>query len=353
MKTINVYFCNSLERNFIKVPAQGDKPNPLSLATLLHALTVTDNNKSFSFCIDGAAICNVDPRDLVVIFTYHLDTQVKAIAKKIREIMFDGEPITLNLYGATRGGAAALLLCQKLKKIPNDRLNINVMCLDPLGGNLPCTVSVDTFFQTKMTLTNNVLDLEKCKNLSSLLFLFTPQFTDNLLIGEAAHHPVLPSHINAQVSTDMTPGISQTSDLTKSVTGFSVDSNKHVIAGNDATIVAFQRIVEFLQKAGTKFATQGYTLHKNLLGAFDRNKDYLDYLRKVYQDLSGNRDFIQNHSRPVFPNSEIDVCESKDYVNTYHQKLLGVDLLDESKNILSINDKIKPRKSGFSINNAN
>ena len=115
MKTLNIYINGTDETNFI------ENSGVTSLANVLHQLTVDDSRQdSSSICLAGCGVNNDDPRDLGIVFTFHLAKQIKQLENEIRNIVNNGqEKLRLNLYGFSRGGAGVFLLCQDAIKGPN------------------------------------------------------------------------------------------------------------------------------------------------------------------------------------------------------------------------------------------
>jgi len=352
MKTIvSVYFCNPLERNFITLPAKKEKPKYASLAAVLHNITMTDNANRYSFCVDGSGINNTDIRDFSVLFTFNLEKQVDQVAKKIKHIIgISDDEVILNVYGFTRGGAAAFLLCKKLNNIISDWLTINVVCIDPIGGNLIATAKIDSLFNWNVTLTNQIADLSDCANLQNMLVLFTPQFTDNPFIGESAHYPVLPVYpITCKTEVDVTPGLSNSADLSKKVTAFCVDHNGRMMAANDESVIVFHRVVEFMKQSGTLFQTNDVSLSENLL---DMVTGENERLHVIYHRLYAQYHVAleTNAIRDMHLDNKIYLSENKSYLNVHHQRLFGIHPNREDC-IFSV-EKTNPQRNNASLENS-
>jgi hypothetical protein len=89
----------------------------------------------------------------------------KVIDRIMQEINA-GHQITLNVYGHSRGGIAALLLAKQLGRVDKEKLAINLALLDPVPGNSIIISSIDPF---KISLANKTMDLSDCKPLRKVL----------------------------------------------------------------------------------------------------------------------------------------------------------------------------------------
>src|SRR3990167_5471225 len=235
VKTISVYFNGTDDDN--DVPEHGR----ITLAALLDQMTVKDHN-NFSICVNGCGVETQDIRDLGAIFTFHLEKQVLNIAKQVEEMVKSSEDkVVLNVYGFSRGGAAAFWLGQKLKHISADRLTINVASFEPVPGNFITGVYGDLLLGTNSTLSAAVADLTECKNIANALVLFTNQPLPDI----ACHAPILPSlPTTCKAEIDVTPGCH------KGAVAF-YKSGESIKPANDESEIAFHRVVDFMQKCGT------------------------------------------------------------------------------------------------------
>jgi len=142
-----------------------------SLANILHALAKKED--SLNICLNGCSINNSHPLDLGALFTFHLEQQVNEIVQKVKEEINKNGKVHLNLYGFSRGGAAVLWLCKKLKDISPEQLTINASAFEPVPGNFVRGVYVDKLSGANTTLASQISDLSDCKNISRLQILFT------------------------------------------------------------------------------------------------------------------------------------------------------------------------------------
>lgn len=303
-KIISVYINGTFDEN--KVPEKGS----VSLASLLEHLTVNDGPNSFSICINGCGVESRDIRDMRVVFGFHLKKQVAKIAERIEELANESEDnIVLNLYGFSRGGIAAFLLCQKLKHIALERLTINVASFDPVPLNYITSVCTDMFFGTKNTLSGQVADLTQCANLDNLIILFTNYPLPDIM-GFAPILPALPATCTAEV--DVTPGSHETA------VSFYKDGES-VKAQNNESVIGFHRIVEFMQKCGTRFDFGRLQLNNNLVYPCAREQ-----LLDLYGQLV--REAVSQKPRLMHLYNSIHTTEGRPYLNRHHQKLSGADI---------------------------
>lgn len=314
-KIVNVYFNGTCDSS--DVPEEGK----ISLATLLAHITETDAN-NYSFCVNGCGESR-DVRDLGVLFGFHLEKQVVQIVKEIEDIIAECEDdIVLNVYGFSRGGIAAFLLCQELKNIPKARLTINIASFEPVPVNFIASVNRDLFFGTKTTLAARVADLTRCDNIGNMLVLFTNQPLPDIW-GFAPILPTLPTTCTLEV--DVTPGRHD------SAVSFYKDGQS-VQEQNIESAIVFHRIVEFMQKCGTTFNFELVQLSDNLVSSDS------EQLLDLYAELARNTE--GNQARSMHLKNSIFTTANKEYLNIYHkklgQKLLQVQGVSDEDCILSM-----------------
>jgi len=310
-KIISVYFNGTDDEN--DVPLHGY----ITLATLLDQMTVKDDNKNISICVNGCGVESKDIRDLGMIFTFHLEQQVIKIAKKVERMINDSnEKIILNIYGFSRGGAAAFLLCQKLKSISSERLTINVASFEPVPGNFISGAYSDVLLGINTTLSAAVADLTECSNIANMLILFTNQPLPDI----ACHAPILPVlPPDCKSEVDVTPGCHK-----GSVSYYKLVNE--IQATNDESAIVFHRIVEFMQKCGTSFNFNKFKLNNDLIDSDDKKK-----VLKMYDNLAQKMSFGNDvRDRPMhFLNTIFTAKNIKKYLNRYHQQLCHVDVNDQ------------------------
>jgi hypothetical protein len=135
------------------------------LAGSLHART-KESESQIKMGFNG---CGVDYGFNGVMFGSGLDEQCEKVIERIAQEINAGHQVTLNVYGHSRGGIAALLLAKQLSNIDKEKLAINLALLDPVPGNFITTSSIDPF---KISLANKTMDLSDCKPLRKVLALY-------------------------------------------------------------------------------------------------------------------------------------------------------------------------------------
>lgn len=318
-KIISVYFNGTDDED--TVPDYGC----ITLAALLHQMTVTDDLHNFSICVNGCGIETRDFRDLGGIFTFHLEKQVLKIANLVEGMVKSSvDEIILNIYGFSRGGAAAFWLCQKLKHIPIDRLKINVVSCEPVPGNFVTVVYGDLLLGINSTLSSAVSNLTPCQNISNMLVLFTNEPLPDI----ACHAPILPalpSSCNTEI--DVTPGCH------KNAVAF-YKRGTLIESRNDESAIVFHRVVEFMQKSGTKFNFNSFDFDTDLIFSKeikldDKNKDKL---LRLYEGVVRRRELCYGEQKRSmhFNNTIFTTSETKKYLNHYHQKLSNENINDKN-----------------------
>ena len=172
-KTISVYFSGTgFSIN-----------NPHFLTASLHQNT-KENESQIKMGFSG---CGVDYGFRGTIFGSGLDEQCAKVSTRVLQELNAGHQVTLNVYGHSRGGIAALLLAKQLGNLDQEKLAINLALLDPVPGNLITTATLDPF---KISLANKTMDLSDCKPLKKVLALYPYR----PLPAIACHAPLLVSY---------------------------------------------------------------------------------------------------------------------------------------------------------------
>lgn len=172
------------------------------LAYLLH------HERDNSVYVPGCAINTPYRKDLNGTFSWHLEDQINDLFKnkiqpKLDECTAKGEKLILKIYGLSRGGIGAFSLCQKLKNIPEDRLEIHLAVVDPVPGNLKITSWFDKFFGFNYTWTNRTMDLSDSINLKNILiFLANEPYAP----AHASLLPIVPPATQCHTKVEIAPG---------------------------------------------------------------------------------------------------------------------------------------------------
>lgn len=279
-----------------------------SLANVLHALTATDDERS-SFCLHGCGISNPYQRDLGAIFTWNLAKQVKDLEKTIRRKLDPLNPIVLNLYGFSRGAAGVYLLCQQLKDIPVEQLQINLLAFEPVPGNFMRGTYVDKSLRLNQTLSSQISDLSDCQNIRNAYALFTCKPLPDI----ACHGPILPvmpqdcNHV-----VDVIPGCHKNAELFE----FDFSGRQPKISPyNDQSAIAFHQVIDFLQKCGTRFELDVYDLSKALTDKSLLLDNYRMQMKRVEEE---KRDMHFGNKIITYKNSK-----GRDFLNLHHQAISG------------------------------
>lgn len=255
--------------------------------------------------------CGVDYGLSGVIFGSGLDEQCEKVINRIIQEINAGHQITLNVYGHSRGGIAALLLAKQLGTIDKDKLAINLALLDPVPGNFITTPTIDPF---KISLANKTMDLSDCKPLRKVLALY-PHIP---LPAIACHAPLLVSYPE---ETDVDEEV---------VNGCHAQAEN--IYHSSSRLVKL-RVEEFLVQNGTKLET---------------NREYKDReaMKQTYLDLYQTELAYVNQAQSRDAHSargvEITAKPGAKYLNNRHKKLAE----DHSQAPVCL--KIQPKEGLFS-----
>lgn len=301
-KTISVYFSGtgfSINKKYF-------------LAGSLHART-KESESQIKMGFNG---CGVDYGFNGTIFGSGLDEQCERVIERIVQEINAGHQITLNVYGHSRGGIAALLLAKQLGNIDKEKLTINLALLDPVPGNLITTSSIDPF---KISLANKTMDLSDCKPLKKVLALY-PHIP---LPAIACHAPLLVSYPQeTEVEEEVVNGCHAEAEQS-----FSFSSQLVTL-----------RVEEFLVQNGTALET-------------DRNYKDTKKMKQTYLSCYQNglaqkelADVKQAFSRKAHSarGMVITTTPGTKYLNSRHKALTG----DSSQEPVSLS--IQPEKGFFS-----
>ena len=277
-KTISVYFCGS-----------GFSIDKTSLTAELFNLTV-ESTTQIKMGFNG---CGIDYGFTGNIFGSGLDEQCKKVIDRVIQEINDGHQVTLNVYGHSRGGIAALLLAKQLSDIDKEKLAINLALLDPVPGNLMTTAYVDP---CNISLANKSMDLSGCKPLRKVLALYPhkPMF------AIMCHAPLLASYPQ------------ETEVDEEAINGCHSDIEEMTTASN----LAHVRVMEFLIINGTELR-----LNENEVVIF-KNADRMKrlYLRGYAETL---RYVTETPSKKTHSARGMVITTTPEarYLNTRHRSL--------------------------------
>ncbi len=255
--------------------------------------------------------CGVDYGFNGTIFGSGLNEQCKKVIDRIIQEINAGHQITLNVYGHSRGGIAALLLAKQLGSIDKEKLAINLALLDPVPGNFITTSSIDPF---KISLANKTMDLSDCKPLRKVLALY-PHIP---LPAIACHAPLLVSYPQeTEVEEEVVNGC---------------HAQAEQIFHSSSKLVKL-RVEEFLVKNGTQLQT---------------DRDYNDteamkqtYLSRYQEELAYVDQTLSREAHSA-RGMVITATPGAKYLNNRHKALVG----DSSQEPVSLS--IQPEKGLFS-----
>lgn len=195
MKIITIYFnATGVDRTSrAQYVHDGETYTDGAAANELFNATFRDRTKGYSaYVIDGSAIGhNISGG----VFAFNLETQVQKEISFVRwelEQLDNEEKLTLNLFGHSRGGVAAFLMCQGLKDVAPKKLSINVVAIDPVPGNFVWTAYLDRTLGLNLSVASRCYDMQDCHNLTNMLVIFSNTVGGNKLPHVIGHAPVLP-----------------------------------------------------------------------------------------------------------------------------------------------------------------
>ena len=191
----------------------------------------------------GFSGCGVDFGIMGMLWGTGLDKQAETVIAQVEKEIKKGNKVTLNAYGHSRGGIAALLMAKQLGKINPDLLEINLALLDPVPGNYITTSSMDFL---NISLANKAMDLSDCKPLKKVLALYPFKPLPDI----ACHAPLFPKYPNhTNVEEDAMPGCHAEAE--------------HLRA--EAGMITQKRVRMFLASCGTQL-NDSYAENDNLEG---------------------------------------------------------------------------------------
>ncbi|MBA2652615.1 MAG: hypothetical protein H0U73_10170 [Tatlockia sp.] len=226
-----------------------------------------------------------------------LDKQCDEIIQRVKQELARGHELTLNAYGLSRGGVAALMLAQQLSLVDPDKLSINLALLDPVPGNLITSASLDPF---NVTLANKVKDLSACKPLKKVLALYpyTP-------LADLAFHaplfPTYPKHI--ELTEELIPGTHAGAER----------------LWGDGKLTRLL-VMDFFKENGTQFkANKADKTHCEGNLSLNKNKQYCNIYEQKLRQLNREGPMTRDthSSRGVY----ITAKTGAQYFNQHHKRL--------------------------------
>ena len=149
---------------------------------------------SFKMGFDG---CGVVCGLLGTVFALGLKTQVRSVARRVKELMSGGRSLRVVCFGLSRGGCAGLMLARQLARIDPHKLELSLCLFDPVPGNLLCTVRyLDV---CGMSTAAECADVSGSRPLRSVLALYPYEALSDLLL----HAPLLARYPEAEQGCDV------------------------------------------------------------------------------------------------------------------------------------------------------
>ncbi len=278
-------------------------------------------DSQLKMCFDGCGVTNHLPGR---VFGTGIDAACSKVVKQVAALITAGHDVTINAYGHSRGGIAALKLAKHIRELDESRVCINLALLDPVPGNL---VSTPMFDFTGSTQANESYDQSRSKHLKRVLALYT---NTKMHFGECFHAPLLPIY---PVSTDLEEdGIYGCHSAAQRQHVVDNDNARTIPFYRSEAFIAFERMKRFMEECGSDMSgLEGFTLKfpglvndgedTPIRETYNRqNADIIMYrLYKFQQD-----EFFQDsasrytHSKP---NRTITTVPNAVYLNKHHQKL--------------------------------
>lgn len=207
-----------------------------TLAGLLkNHINQSDTQKVMGF--DGCAITHGMFRG--GIFGAGLDEVCQKVVDEVAKEIKQGNTVTLNIYGHSRGGISALMLAKELGAVNPELLDINLALLDPVPGNLVTTSTLDPF---NICLANKTMDLRDCQPLTRVLAIY-PYKPLSAIQGHAPLFCQYPSH--TEIEEEAVAGCHAGAQ-------FNSPHPHHLFFENDS-FITFARMMNFLRDNGSEF----------------------------------------------------------------------------------------------------
>lgn len=271
--------------------------NSLMYTAGLLYLSSTDKHK---IGFDG---CGITDGMNGMLFGTGLEEQCETVVQEVHRLLNNNDKVTINCYGHSRGGIAALMLAKKLGGFAKDQVEMNLAVLDPVPGNLIFSANTDLF---RLTLANQVMDLSECHNLNRVLAIYPYEPLPDL----AFHAPIIPLYPKHTIlEEDIIPGCHAGAE--KSDGGLPYE-------------IARTRVIEFMQNCGSSFNFSRYNLGE--IAESTRTKKYLDLLEQSQNLINdSSRSCHSYRTKKIVVRKPYN--ESSWFLNDHHRKLKTNDFI--------------------------
>lgn len=289
-------------------------------ANLYSKIESSEEQKVFGF--DG---CGVVFGRRGKIFGSGLDQQCSHIIKYIESLLKEGHDITLNVYGHSRGGAAALMLAKQLKDIESN-LEINLALSDPVPGNTIVAAYLDPF---KICLANKVKDLSDCKPLRNVLALYPHRVPSKLSYFYSPIIPIYPQSANVKIEEDVIFGCHSQAEK------FEFNG---LNAADDRKISSIWRFYEFMHRHDSKIRDYDVNKNESYKPASNTTSSLkTNYAETCNSKIKGIRDNKQqNRSIHSHDSKYITVNKKATFLNKCHNDLSTTDKKIKEDLVLTI-----------------
>ncbi|MCC2667134.1 MAG: uncharacterized protein K0R24_516 [Gammaproteobacteria bacterium] len=289
----------------------GTSLNQGCLASLLYKKTQTSENQLKK----GFSGCGITNGFRGGIFGDGLKSQALEVKQQVVTLLKEGRRVRLNCYGHSRGAIAALMLAQMLGNFDADLVEVNLVLLDTVPGNLITSAKLDIFSRT---LANQVMDLSKCKNLKRVLSLYTNKPLPDLLF----HAPLLPCYpSHSEVKEDVLPGC-------HAGVQFQRQHAKNIFFDNQQCFLTFIYIAFYLSNCGTQLNAKDWGWWIPITDEPDSQLTKLNNLGDIFlavEDIyQKEKDKLQEAVRSCHSTRgvKIKTDPTQPYVNLYHKDVL-------------------------------
>lgn len=267
--------------------------------------------------------CGIDYGLSGLLFGSGLEAQCAEAEQVVKQLIKNGNKVTLNAIGLSRGGIASLLLAKQLGGIDQFHLEINLMLLDPVSGNALTTAYLDIF---NHTLANKAMDLSRSMNLKRVTVLYpyleigdeSGQWVDRIL--EAFHVPIRPTYpAHCMVKEDVILGahLSAFQDLS------TVEQQTHAFHGIDFIPIvrrlSKEIIYAFLREVNALSLEAPVDDSPTVLSCFIAEQEmWINWLREIIEHLAPK-------NRPLHSEdgSRLSATSSSLFLNKLHRELVG------------------------------